>query len=152
MRFYGSLLVSVFIMLSSYSAAQSALPLDGKWEGTLAVDRAKGSRQLGRQAPPRQVVFLISTTSDGTYSGKSLITGAKGLADIGDVAIDGNTVRIGVPRSRGVWEGTLSSDGLTLAGEWRQSGKTTPLILRRTGNANDPVQIGSHSPGTVTRR
>jgi hypothetical protein len=75
---------------------------------------------------------------------------AKGPTDLGEVAIDGDVVRIGVPSSRGVWEGTLSSDGLTLAGEWRQGGKTTPLVLRRTGRADEPVRIDL--PGTVTRR
>jgi hypothetical protein len=44
----------------------------------------------------------------------------------------------------------LSSDGLTLAGEWRQGGKTTPLVLRRTGRADEAVRIDL--PGTVTRR
>jgi hypothetical protein len=154
MRFSTSLLVcSALAVLSvSHIAAQRAPSLEGKWEGTLAADRAKRSRQLGKEAPPRQMVFVISTASDGSYSGKWLSTGGKGPADIGDVAIDGDTVRIGVPGSRGVWEGKLSSDGLTLAGVWRQSGKTTPLILHRTGNANDPAPIRSYSPGTVMRR
>jgi hypothetical protein len=52
----------------------------------------------------------------------------------------------------GVWEGKLSSDGLTLTGEWRQSGKTTPLVLRRTGSADEPVRIEIGSRGTVTSR
>jgi len=156
MRFYTSLLVcSVLTVLSvSVVAAQSALSLEGKWEGTLTADPVRGSRELGRRArPPSPVFFLISPASDGTYVGKWLDSGvARGPADIGEVAIDGDAVRIGVPSSRGVWEGKLSPDGLTLAGEWRQSGKTTPLVLRRTGNATDPARIDTYSPGTVIRR
>jgi hypothetical protein len=99
------------------------------------------------------VFFLISAANDGTYVGKWLnSSGRKGPADIGEVAIDGDAVRIGVPSSRGVWEGRLSSDGLTLAGEWREGGKTMPLVLRRTGNADEPVMIHRSTPGTVTRR
>lgn len=149
MRFHTfSLICSALAVLSvSVVAAQSATPLDGKWEGTLPEKRATGSRQLGqsRQSP---VVAAISTGSDGRYVGKWLITSAKripDIADIGEVTIDGDAIRIGVP-SHGVWEGKLSSDGLTLAGEWRQGGKTTPLVLRRTGNANEPVSFSS--PGT----
>jgi hypothetical protein len=149
MRFHTiSLVCSALIVLSvSVVAAASALPLDGKWEGTLPEKRATGSRELGqsRQSP---VVVGISTDSDGRYVGKWLIPSAKrtpDIADIGEVTINGDAIRIGVP-SHGVWEGKLSSDGLTLVGEWRQGGKTTPLVLRRTGNANEPVS--SFHPGT----
>src|SRR5262245_47045526 len=150
MRFHTLLVCSALTLLSArVVVAQSALPLEGRWEGTLPAEPARGSRELGRRTPPPSpVFFLISTTSDGTYAGQWLNSGAgaKGLADIGEVAIDGEAVRIGVPTSRGVWEGKLSSDGLTLTGEWRQGGKTTPLVLRRTGNANEPVRIEQHSP------
>ena len=153
MRLYTSLLVcSVLTALSVGVAAQSELSLEGKWEGTLVADPAKGSRELGRRTRPPllPVFFVISAANDGTYSGKWLTIGAKSPVDIGEVAINGEIVRIGVPRSRGVWEGTLSSDGLTLAGEWRQGGKAMPLVLRRTGNADEPVRIDL--PGTVMRR
>ena len=63
------------------------------------------------------------------------------------LTIDGGAIRIGVS-SHGVWEGKLSSDGLTLAGEWRQGSKTTPLVLRRTGTASEPATFSSSSPGT----
>ena len=136
-------------------AAQSAVPLDGKWEGTLAekgTTRSRGARQSSPQSP---VVVRIATASDGTYGGEWLIASSGKLipdiVDIGEVTIEGDVIRIGVP-SHGVWEGKLSSDGLTLAGEWRQGSKTTPLVLRRTGNADEPVTFGSSSPGTVAPR
>jgi hypothetical protein len=147
-----SLACFALIVLSvSVAAAQSALPLDGKWEGTLPEKRATGSRGV-RQPSQSPVVVILSTASDGRYGGKWLITSAKrigDIVDIGEVTIDGEAIRIGVP-SHGVWEGKLSSDGLTLAGEWRQGSKTTPLVLRRTGNANEPVMI--FSPGTTIPR
>jgi hypothetical protein len=93
------------------------------------------------------VAVAISTASDGSYVGKWLITSGMRIADIGEVTIGGDAIRIDVP-SHGVWEGTLSSDGLTLVGEWRQGGKTTPLVLRRTGNANEPVKFDSSSRAT----
>jgi hypothetical protein len=145
MRFHSfSIVCSALIVLSaSVVTAQSALPLDGKWEGTLAEKRTTGSREV-RQSPQSLVVIAISAASDGRYGGKWLIasSGKPRIADIGEVTIDGDAISIGVP-SHGVWEGKLSSDGLTLAGEWRQGGKTTPLVLRRTGNANEPVAFDS---------
>jgi hypothetical protein len=142
-----SLACFVYIVLSvGVVAAQTALPLDGKWEGALAEKRATGSRELG-QSPQSRVAVAISTASDGRYVGKWWSASAKRIADIGEITTDGDAIRIGVP-SHGVWEGKLSSDGLTLVGEWRQGGKTTPLVLRRTGNANEPVQLDSFSRPT----
>jgi hypothetical protein len=142
-----SLVCFVHIALSvGVVAEQTALPLDGKWEGALAEKRATGSRELG-QSPQTPVAVAISTASDGRYVGKWWSASAKRIANIGEVTIDGDAIRIDVP-SHGVWEGTLSSDGLTLVGEWRQGGKTTPLVLRRTGNANEPVKLDSSSRAT----
>ncbi len=156
MRFHTTVLVcfALTVLAARFAAGQSALPLEGKWEGALAADPPRGSRELGRRAPPPSpVFFLISAKSDGTYAGTWwLNSGATRPADIGEVALDGDAVRIGVPKSHGVWEGKLSADGLTLAGEWRQSGKTTPLVLRRTGNADDPARVDRYTPGTVLRR
>ncbi len=142
------------VLAASAVAAQSTRSLEGRWEGTLPVDAPRGSRELGRRdPPPSPVYFVISTASDGKYAGLFWLNrGASRPADIGDVALEGDAVRIGVPDSRGVWEGKLSPDGSTLTGEWRQSGKTTPLVLRRTGSADEPVRIQSHSQGTVIQR
>ena len=157
MRTYTSSLVcSALIVLSvSVVAAQSAFRLDGKWQGTIA-DKSGGSRQLQSGSPQSPITVVISTASDGKYVGKWWSPAgskpSKSLFDIGGIAIDGDAVRIELPSSHGVWEGKLSSDGLTLAGEWRKGVKTTPLILRRTGNADEPVRIDTYSPGTVIRR
>ena len=151
-----ALTCSAFIvMLVGAVAAQSALPLDGKWEGTLAEKGTTRSRGARRSSPQSPVVVRIASAGDGTYGGEWLIASSGKLipdiVDIGDVTIDSDVIRIGVP-SHGVWEGKLSSDGLTLAGEWRQGSKTTPLVLRRTGNADEPVTFSSFSPGTVGPR
>jgi hypothetical protein len=153
MRLHRSLLVgfALIVLSASVVAAQSARPLDGKWEGTIVQKRATGSREV-RQSAQSLVAFAISTAGDGTYGGKWLDTSAKRvgeIADIGEVTIAGDAVRIDVP-SHGVWEGKLSSDGMTLSGEWRQGSKTTALVLRRTGNANEPVSVLMR--GTTSRR
>jgi hypothetical protein len=155
MRFHAvSLVCSALIVLSaSVAAAQGGLPLDGKWEGTLAEKRTTRSRGV-QQSPRSPVVVRIATASDGSYGGEWLIASGKlipDLVDIGEVTIDGDAIRIGVP-SHGIWEGTLSPDGLTLTGEWRQGSKTTPLVLRRTGNSDEPVTFSSSSSGTVAPR
>jgi hypothetical protein len=154
MRRHTSLLVCFALIVLSVSvvAAQSARPLDGKWEGTIAQQGATGSRGV-RQSAQSLMAFAILTASDGTYGGKWLDTSAKRIgeiADIGEVTIDGDAIRIDVP-SHGVWQGKLSSDGLTLAGEWRQGSKTTPLVLRRTGNANEPVSVSMRGTTAPSR-
>src|SRR5262245_11140563 len=92
-----SLVCSALIVLSvSVVAAQSAPPLAGTWEGTLAEKRATGSREL-RQS--QSAVFVqISTASDGKYVGVWL--SSKRVAEvvkIGEVAIQGDAIRIDVP-------------------------------------------------------
>lgn len=151
-----ALTCSAFIvLLVGVVAAQSASTLDGKWEGTLAekgTTRSRGARQSSPQSP---VAVRIATASDGTYGGQWLIaTSGKPNPDIvaiGEVTIDSGVIRIGVP-PHGVWEGKLSSDGMTLAGEWRHGSKTTPLVLRRTGNADEPVTFHSSSSGVTAPR
>jgi len=148
-----SLVCTALIVLSaSVVAAQSALPLDGTWKGALAEKRTTRSR--GVQPPPQSLVVVqISTASDGRFGGGWTIAGASKrlVLRLDEITIDGDAIRIDVP-PEGVWEGKLSSDGLTLAGEWRQGSKTTPLVLRRTGNADEPVTFSSSSPGTVAPR
>ena len=62
-----SLVCFVHIALSvGVVAEQTALPLDGKWEGALAEKRATGSRELG-QSPQTPVAVAISTAGDGRY-------------------------------------------------------------------------------------
>lgn len=102
------LVCSVLLALSAgVVAAQRAFPLEGLWEGALAAEPPRGSREPGRRTPPppSPVYFAISTAKNGTYSGTWLNSGAgaKGHGDIDEVAIDGDAVRIGVPSSRGVW-------------------------------------------------
>ena len=113
MRFHTSLLVcfALTVLSASVVAAERSLPLEGMWEGALPADVPRGSRKLGRRAPPPSpVFFVISAKSDGTYAGIWwLNSGARRPADIGDVTLDGDAVRIGVPSSHGVWEGKLSS-------------------------------------------
>jgi len=77
------------------------------------------------------MVAIITTAADGTHSGTWGGTG--GVTPIGGVTIEGDTIRIDVPAWRGSWEGTLSSDGSTLEGRWRQNGSTSPLVLKKTG-------------------
>ena len=146
---------ALIVFFVGVAAAQSALQLDGKWEGTLAekgTTRSRGARQSSPQTP---VIVLISTASDSTYGGQWLIATSgepiPDIVDIGEVAIDSDVIRIGVP-PHGIWEGKFSSDGKTLAGEWRQGSKATPLVLRRTGNADEPVTFHSFSPGTTAPR
>jgi len=98
------------------------------------------------------MIVSIAPATDGTYSGLWAGKGQKGAA-VGEIAIDRETIRISAPKWKGSFEGKLGADGVTLDGEWRQGGRTTPLVLRRVGEADDRgVGITESNPGVVIRR
>jgi hypothetical protein len=90
-----------------------------------------GSHDLARraEAPKVPTALTITTASDGTHSGTW--ASPRGSTPIGEIAIEGDTIRISVPAVMGSWEGKLTADGSTLEGEWRQGGTTSPLVLAR---------------------
>lgn len=152
-RSFSLLCFALAIFLVSAVDAQTARRLEGTWQGALPDKPSRGSRELQRGGPAQlPIIVAIQAASDGTYTGKWLSNPPKGLGDIENVAVDGDTVRFGVPSQDGVFEGRLTADGSTLTGEWRQRGKTTPLILRRTGNADESASFNVTKPGTVIRR
>ncbi len=130
-----SFFLSVLAMLSAHVVvdAQNAPALAGRWEGTLIPKAQRGSRDLSQRAnPPRlPTVVIIDTASDGTHSGTWASTSQNGITRIGEIAIEGDTIRIEVPSWRGSWKGKLSADGSTLEGKWEQSGLISPLVLKK---------------------
>lgn len=128
----GSLICIVLIMASSVSmigfAQQqdtSEISIEGIWEGKLKVPGIELT-----------IVFKISENPDGTLTATmdSPDQGATGIP-VEEVIFIDNTLRLEVKSAGGVFEGKVSEDFLVIEGEWKQSGQTLPLTLKRVDKA-----------------
>ncbi|MCB1182842.1 alpha/beta hydrolase [bacterium] len=63
------------------------------------------------------------------------------------IVVDGAEVRVRVPSISGVFAGTLSTDGDTLAGRWSQLGQDLPLVLTRDAAA--PAAVAAPLPAAL---
>ena len=129
---FGSLICLALIMSSSASmigfAQQqdtSEISIEGIWEGKLKVPGTE-----------LRIVFKISKNSDGTLTA-ALDSPDQGVTDIPveEVIFKDNTLRLEVKSVGAVFEGKISEDFLVIEGEWKQSGQTLPLTLKRVDKA-----------------
>lgn len=128
----GSLICLVLIMASSVSmigfAQQqdiSEISIEGIWQGKLKIPGIELT-----------IVFKISENPDGTLTATmdSPDQGATGIP-VEEVIFIDNTLRLEVKSAGGVFEGKVSEDFLVIEGEWKQSGQTLPLTLKRVDKA-----------------
>lgn len=128
----GSLICLALIMTSSVSligfAQQqdtSEISIEGIWQGMLKIPGIELT-----------IVFKISENPDGTLTATmdSPDQGATGIP-VEEVIFIDNTLRLEVKSAGGVFEGKVSEDFLVIEGEWKQSGQTLPLTLKRVDKA-----------------
>jgi CubicO group peptidase (beta-lactamase class C family) len=105
--------------------------LDGIWLGTLHAGGASLRLQLH-----------IKSDAMGQEYGSldSLDQGSMGI-ECGNVVFRSGNVSFDVPAVKGRFEGTLSADGDTLAGQWSQNGSSLPLTLTRQSGAIAAVPV-----------
>lgn len=104
-----------------------AQSLVGVWQGTLKVSAVE-LRLLFRFAKDGETGIKASMDS--------IDQGAKGIpADT--VSVDKGIVKVEIKRIKGVYEGTLSKDGATIQGTWKQGGPAFPLDLKRLDKEPD---------------
>jgi pimeloyl-ACP methyl ester carboxylesterase len=104
--------------------------LDGRWEGSIAVNGA----QL-------RLVLRIATGERGTNASlDSPDQLARGIPVTG-LARQGSSVSYDVPVVKGHYAGTLSADGATIEGTWTQPGVNAPLTfaLNKDAASNGPA-------------
>ncbi|GAH35450.1 unnamed protein product, partial [marine sediment metagenome] len=101
------------------------ISIEGIWEGKLKV--------LGTEL---RIVFKISKNPDGALTA-TMDSPDQGATDIPveEVIFIDNTLRLEVKSARGVFEGKVSEDFLVIEGEWKQSGQTLSLTLKRVDKA-----------------
>ena len=115
-------------------------------EATTAAHRGNARGGVGRDLARAlefgqislRLLFRITHDQQGGFGGTvdSLDQGAMGLK-ISRVRFKDNSVRLRLDRPLASFEGTISADGSEIVGHWRQSGRSTPLTIKRQKNAPD---------------
>lgn len=91
----------------------------GNWQGTL---------QAGKEL---RIVFVIAGEGNALKATMhSIDQGTQGIP-VNTITLQGNTLRMSVSVIGGTFEGTLSPDGTTIAGNWSQGGGALSLTLRK---------------------
>jgi uncharacterized protein len=121
--------LAFFVMSSDLAAADPAQTLDGDWDGALAVSALKLRFTLHIE------------THDGTTSGSLTSIDQGGtVLQLATVTRDGSTVSFSLVKPNASFQGTLSADGTSMAGNWMQNGNSLPLsFARRAAGAAGPV-------------
>lgn len=129
---FSGLICLALIMASSVSmigfAQQqdtSEISIEGIWEGKLKVPGTE-----------LRIIFKISKNPDGTLtatldSPDQRVTGIP----VEKVMVKDNTLYLEINSVGGIFEGKISSDFLTIEGQWKQSGQTLPLTVKRVDKA-----------------
>jgi len=129
---FGSLICLALIMVGSASmigfAQQqdtSEISIEGIWQGKLKVPGVELT-----------IAFKISKNPDGTLTA-TLDSPDQGVTGIPmeEVIFEDNTLRLEVKSAGAVFEGKVSEDFLVIEGEWKQSGQTLPLTVKRVDKA-----------------
>jgi len=121
---------SVFFIVSAQQQVTSASGIEGIWEGKLKVPGVE-----------LRIVFKISKGPDGTLTA-TLDSPDQGATNIPveEVIFKDNTLRLEVKSAGGVFEGKISEDFLVIEGEWKQSGQTFPLTVKRVDKAVEIIR------------
>lgn len=128
----GSLICLALIMASSVSmigfAQQqdvSKISIEGIWEGNLKI--------FGIEL---RIVCKISKSPDGTLTA-TLDSPDQGVTSIPveKVIVKDNDLYMEINSLGGIFQGKISSDFLTIEGQWKQSGQTLPLTVKRVNKA-----------------
>ena len=119
------IMLGIDIIVSAQQQDTSEISIEGIWEGKLKVPGGE-----------LRIVFKISKNPDGTLTATmdSPDQGVTGIP-VEEVIFEDNTLRLEVKSVGGVFEGKVSEDFLVIEGEWKQSGQTLPLTVKRVDKA-----------------
>lgn len=95
--------------------------IDGIWQGSLKFSGIE-----------LRIIFTISRRPDNTLTAtydvpEQNVTGAP----VDEITFNSGNVRLEIIPIEGLFEGTLTEDGVKIDGHWTQSGMTLPLMLER---------------------
>ena len=121
-RVHGTNFAAEAMSPAEFAASKIAAPkLAGVWNGSMVAGPANLRLRVN-----------ISKTAAGAAVGTmdSLDQGANGIP-LSAITCNDGKVRFEARGIGGVYEGTLSSDGAALAGQWQQAGQTMPLDFKK---------------------
>lgn len=129
---FSGLICLALIMVSSISMVvfaqqqdTSEISIEGIWEGELKVPGIE-----------LRIVFKISKKPDGTLTATldSPDQGVTGMP-VEKVMVKDNALYLKINSVGGIFEGKVSNDFLTIEGQWRQSGQSLPLTVKKVNTA-----------------
>lgn len=95
--------------------------LDGDWDGTIEAN-----------AVHVRVAWHVRTTAeDGTYASFDSVDQGVNNIPVSGISRDGANVKLELKIAGAAFQGVLSADGATIAGQWSQNGYMLPLTLTR---------------------
>ncbi len=132
--------LGLLIFLGGILAAPAAWPQTVTVK-TVTSQTVAGTWQ-GMIAGKLPLVLHLRVSADGALSATldSPSQGAMGLPCT-DVKLSSETLDFAVPAVQGAYGGTLSADGRTLTGAWRQGGQTMPLVFHQTATAGELAAV-----------
>lgn len=121
------LTIAVGMLLAHASTSALAADVAGTWQGDLNA----GPQTL-------RIVFNIDKGDDGalTTTIDSPDQGAKGIP-VSETQFSDGKLNLTIAVIGGSYEGTLSDDGATLDGTWKQGGMAFPLTLKRVDKVEE---------------
>jgi uncharacterized protein (TIGR03435 family) len=105
------------------SAPTNPQDLTGMWQGTLQTDKTL------------RIVVKMAKGNGGWRTNMYSIDEGLGARGTGLTSLQGSNVKFLITENDGVFAGTLSADGTSIAGTWTMNAKTLPLTLVRVTEA-----------------
>ncbi len=111
----------VTLLFSTIAFPSNNEIIEGAWQGILKVSGIE-----------LRIVFKLFQGPEGILSATmdSPDQGAKDIP-IDEVIFENGNLRLEIKSAMGVFEGKLQDDNLSIEGEWKQSGRSFPLVLER---------------------
>ncbi len=119
------LLWSIFALSALPGSALLGQNIAGTWQGALKANGPNGPVDL-------RVVIKISRADDESLKATFYsIDQNPTPINANSCTLKGSSLKISISQMNGTYEGTVSSNGNSISGNWSQGGPTTPLNLVR---------------------
>jgi len=118
----------VTLLFSTIAFPSNNEIIEGAWQGTLKVSGIEF-----------RIVFKLSQGPEGilTATMDSPDQGAKDIP-VDEVIFENGNLRLEIKSAMVTFEGKLKDDDLSIEGEWKQSGQSFPLVLKRV---DEPAEV-----------
>jgi len=101
--------------------------------GGSAGKGVEGDWQVVSEAAGQNVVIRITRKPDGTLTAAAVGDDPEQVLPLEQVTFENGMLRFAVTAQQGIFEGTMSEDGLKIEGKWRQEEQVRPVVLKRAG-------------------